>query len=302
METVDPRMPAAPGWKLPNGVCDCHAHVFGPYQRFPLTHPTPYAPPLAPPALHREMLRRIGASHGVLIQPGAYGTDPAALLAALQEANGALRGIAAATASVPETTLTDWNTAGVRGLRFVEMRAPSGTGRYPGSIGTEELETLAPRLRHLGWHAEVWATMDQHAALLPRLRASGVPVVLDHLAGIAPGRTVGDPAFQAILDALGEGWLWVKLTLCRASREFPDYPDIRPFHDALIAAAPERLVWGSDWPHVRMGALAPDVGHLLDLFGEWVRDPGLRDRILVHNPAALYGFGHATTTKQEERV
>lgn len=301
METVDPRMPGASGWVLPHGVCDCHAHVFGPYEQFGFTHPTPYAPPLAPPALHREMLDRIDATRGVLIQPGAYGTDPSALLTALRETDGALRGIAAATGSVTDGTLTDWEANGVRGLRFVEMLAPTGTERYPGSIGTEELEALAPRLRSLGWHAEVWATVDQHAALLPRFRVSGVPVVLDHLAGLTPGRTVGDPAFQAILTALKEGWLWVKLTLCRASREYPDYPDIRPFHDALIATAPDRLVWGSDWPHVRMGAQSPDVGHLLDLFGDWVRDPELRERILVHNPAALYGFETATISKREER-
>ncbi len=188
METVDPRMPCAPGWTLPSGACDGHAHVFGPYERFGFSHPTPYAPPLAPPALHREMLRRIGVAHGVLIQPGAYGTDPAALLAALREANGTLRGIAAATASVPDSDLADWDAAGVRGLRFVEMLTPGGTGRYPGSIGTEQLTALGPRMRDLGWHAEIWATVDQHAALLPQLRASGVPVVLDHLAGIAPGR------------------------------------------------------------------------------------------------------------------
>jgi 2-pyrone-4,6-dicarboxylate lactonase len=301
VETVDPRMPDAPGWKLPSGACDCHAHVFGPYDRFPLHHPTPYAPPLASSQRHRDVLSRLGAAHGVLIQPGGYGTDPSALLAALQEAEGALRGIAAATASTPDSTFADWNAAGVRGLRFVEMRAPGGSNRYPGSIGTDELDALGPRMRSLGWHAEVWATADQHAALLPRLRASGLPIVLDHLAGIGPGNTVEAPAFKAILRAVREGWLWVKLTLCRASRDFPDYPDLRPFHDALIAAAPDSLVWGSDWPHVRMGELSPDVGHLLDLFADWVRDPALRERILVRNPAALYGLQHTTASPREER-
>jgi predicted TIM-barrel fold metal-dependent hydrolase len=236
------------------------------------------------------MLSRVGATRGVLIQPGGYGEDASALRAALREAGGKLRGIAAATAEISDRALAEWHADGVRGLRFVEMMAPGGGGRYPGSTGVDQLRPLAPRMRELGWHAEVWATVDQHAGLLPLLRTCGVPVVLDHLSGVVAERGVDDPAFQAVLSALREGWLWVKLTLCRCSRAFPDYPDLRPFHDALVAAAPDRLVWGSDWPHLRMGDLSPDVGHLLDLFADWVGDAERRERILARNPAALYDF------------
>ena len=288
-DTIGARMPSRLGW-LPDTSCDCHTHVFGPYEEFPVRYPMPYTAPLAPAAVHREMLDRVGASRGVLIQPGAFGTDPAAILNALRNSGGRLRGIAAATASVGDADLNLWDAAGIRGLQFNEMLAPSGSGRYPGSVGTEELEALAPRLAERGWHAELWASVDTHVALLPRLRNLGLPIVLDHMAGLVAARGVADPAFQAILSALVEGWLWIKLTLCRCSQAFPDYADLRPFHDALIAANPERLIWGSDWPYVRMGDKTPDVAHVLNLFRTWVPDEAVRLRILVNNPEILYSF------------
>jgi predicted TIM-barrel fold metal-dependent hydrolase len=273
---------------LPAGACDCHSHVFGPYDRFPVTHAMHYAAPLAPAAAHHAMRARIGLSHGVVVQPGAYGEDPAPILAALTD--GRLRGIAAASPRIPEAVLETWRAAGIRGLRFNDMTVPGGTGRFPGSVGTDVLAAMAPRMRALGWHAEIWAGIDRHVANLPLYRASGLPVALDHMAGLDIARGLDDPSFQAILQALREGWLWIKLVLCRCSQDIPDYVDARPFHDALIAANPARLVWGSDWPHLRLGERAPDIGHLLDLFAEWVPDAALRHRILVDNPRALYGL------------
>jgi 2-pyrone-4,6-dicarboxylate lactonase len=287
---IAPRMPSSPRWRLPDDACDCHAHVFGPYDRFAVVHATHYEPPLAPASLHRAMLDRVGFSRGVLIQPGTYGTEPAALIDALKQSEGRLRGIAVADASVSDGALQLWHAAGVRGLRFNDMTVPGGTGRFAGSVGSDQLEMLAPRLRALGWHAEVWARIDQHASSLPRYRASRLPVVLDHLAGVDPARGVNDPHFQVILAALAEGWLWIKLTLCRCSQEFPDYPDLRPFHDALVAANPKRLIWGSDWPYLRLMEKTPDVGHVLDLFHDWVPDSETRRKILATNPADLYEF------------
>ena len=122
-QTVAPHMPDPPLWRLPDNACDCHTHVFGPYDRFPVIHEMPYAAPLAPAELHRQMLDRVGATRGVLIQPGAFGTDPSVILEALAQAGGRLRGIAAATAAVTDEDLDAWHTAGVRGLRFNEMLA-----------------------------------------------------------------------------------------------------------------------------------------------------------------------------------
>ncbi|WP_293795778.1 amidohydrolase [uncultured Bosea sp.] len=289
-ETVDPRSHRAPRWTLPAGACDCHAHVFGPYDCFPVSHPMHYVAPLAPAMAHRDMLERIGLTHGVLVQPGAYGEDPSPILDALAQAGGRLRGIAAASEQVPQADLDTWHAAGIRGLRFNDMTVPGGIGPFPGSVGTDNLAAMAPGMRARGWHAEIWAGIDRHVANLPLYRASGPPIVLDHMAGLQIARGLDDPSFKAILDALREGWLWIKLVLCRCSQDFPDYADARPFHDALIAANPERVIWGSDWPHLRLAERVPDIGHLLDLFAEWVPNETLRRQILVDNPRKLYGL------------
>jgi predicted TIM-barrel fold metal-dependent hydrolase len=288
-ETVAPRMPTAPRHALPPGACDSHTHVFGPYDRFPLMHASTYAPPLAPAPLHRQMLATVGAARGVLVQPAPYGTDASALLAALAHANGRLRGVAVADATASLEQLHALYDGGVRGLRFVEVKAPTGAP-YAGSVGVNQLLAMAPAMRQAGLHAQLWAPIDAYPELLPQIRAAGVDVVLDHMACIKTERGVTDPAFQTVLQAVRDGGVWVKLTLCRVSTQAPGYADVRPFHDALLAANPDRLLWGSDWPYVRMGDQSPDVGTLLDQFYEWVPDAALRQRILVDNPAALFGF------------
>ena len=174
------------------------------------------------------------------------------------------------------------------GLRFTEARLPSGE-RYRGSVSADQLPTLAPRMIERSMHAQVWPAFDALPELLQTLLPLQVPIVLEHMASFDVRRGVTDPAFQLVLALLREGRIWVKLTLCRRSSAAPNYPDVRPFHDALVTANPHRLVWGSDWPFVRMEP-APDAAALLDLFGAWVGDAALRSAILVTNPAALYGF------------
>jgi len=250
-------------------------------------------PPLAPYERYAAMLAAVGTARGVLVQPTFYRTNSAALIDALGQARaqerGPLRGIAAATPDVSDATLRTMNDAGVCGLRFIEMPSPDGSGRYPGSVGVDQLTTLAPRIRELGWQAHLWCPIEEHAARLPELVRLGIPLVIDHMGSFEVDLGVTAPAFQALLAVLRDGAIWVKLSLCRNSRLFPDYDDLRPFHDALVEANPDRLVWGSDWPHVRMGSLAPDVGHLLDLLHAWT-DASIRERVLVHNPAVLFGF------------
>jgi predicted TIM-barrel fold metal-dependent hydrolase len=208
---------------------------------------------------------------------------------ALGAGGGRLRGIGVAQPGIAADTLRRWARAGVRGLRFVDMRNPQGQP-YVGSVDTGHIEALAPLMRELGLHAQLWAPVDDYEHLLPRLFPLGVPLVLDHMACLDVARGVGDPSFQRLLAWLEQGAIWIKLSVCRVSKEAPSYADLKPFHDALVAANSGRLLWGSDWPFVRMGAASPDVGALLDLFYAWVRDAGVRQRILVDNPAALYGF------------
>ncbi len=278
-----------PARPLPSGACDSHSHVFGPFDRFPPLQPSVYDLPDASPPVHAAMRAGLGVARGVLVQPAPYADDASALLEAIAGAAGALRGIAVATPDISDERLAAWHAGGIRGLRFIEMRAPGG-GRYPGSVGFDALIQLAPRLRALGMHAQLWAAADDLASHLPELLATGLPLVLDHMGSPDTARGSKDAAFQTILGLLRHDNLWVKLPVCRVSKAAPDYADARPFHEAYLAAAPDRLLWGSDWPYVRM-VPAPDAGRMLDLFFEWTPDEAAQRRILVDNPARLYGFG-----------
>jgi 2-pyrone-4,6-dicarboxylate lactonase len=283
--------PRAPKSRLPPGACDTHTHVFGPLERFPLSIAGSYEPPVAPFDVHRAMLDRAGFSRAVLVQPAPYAFDCRALLDACLRAPERLRGIAAASKAIGDEALHDFVRGGVRGLRFVEVPDPQGGGRYRGSVGFDELAALAPRMADLGLHAQVWADCARIARDAEDLLARGVPIVVDHIGRPDVARGANDPAFARLVALAAEGRVWIKLSVCRASKQFPDYDDVRPLHDALVAAAPHRLLWGSDWPHVRMGALTPDVGHLVDLFDRWTgHDAALRQRIFVDNPRELYGF------------
>jgi predicted TIM-barrel fold metal-dependent hydrolase len=169
----------------------------------------------------------------------------------------------------------------VRALRFT-----SG-----GASRIDNFPAIAPKLANLGLHAEIYigltGLLDRATALL----GQGVPLVLDHLAGPFDSAIgTDDPGFQRLLALLRHEDTWIKLTPQRNSAQFPRYADVRPFQDALIAARPDRLVWGSDWPFPNMSEQTPDLGELVTLFGEWVTDDTLRQSILVDNAAALYGF------------
>lgn len=287
-ETAPAPLVNTPRFAPPPGACDAHSHVFGPFDTFPPREASTYALPDAPPSIHAAARAAMGISRGVLVQPAPYGMEASAMLHAVSQSNGALKAIAIADETVSGETLADWAARGVKGLRFVEMRAPTGH-RYPGSVGFDALARLAPRMREHGLHAQLWASAATYAEHLPELSKLGLPLVLDHLA--SPDVPAGPhaPSFQAVLNALRNGSIWVKLTLCRVARDAPGYRDARPFHDACIAANPEHLLWGSDWPYVRLQP-APDAGAMLDLFADWTADSALIQRILVENPQALYGF------------
>ncbi|MBI3374865.1 MAG: amidohydrolase family protein [Betaproteobacteria bacterium] len=275
---------------LPAGAWDCHTHIFGPYERFPLAAERSYTPPPAPVEVYLAMLDRVGLARGVLVHPSAYGLNHEALLDALDRAGSRLRGTAVATSAVTDAELAAMHRRGVRALRFVDAGAPSG-GRFAGAVGLDEFSSLAPRLKELGWHAQFWATCDTVIAAAPMLLASGIPLVLDHMARFDVTRGVQDAAFQELLELLTGGSVWVKMSPARNSKLFPDFEDVRPFHDALARTNPDRLLWGSDWPYLRMGEATPDAGHLLDLLDFWCGEDGLRHKILVDNPARLYGIG-----------
>jgi predicted TIM-barrel fold metal-dependent hydrolase len=178
----------------------------------------------------------------------------------------------------------------VRGLRFNHYFR-DGKLHYRGGVPLDAARTLAPVMKELGWHAQLWIDVKDLPGTIPILKEIGLPVVIDHMGRTDARLGTSAPGFQSLLRLLGEGGCWVKLSGAhRVSHVAPDYPDARAFHEALVAANPERLVWGSDWPHPRMEGEMPDAGHLLDLFNEWTPDAPVRKRILVDNPARLYDF------------
>ncbi|AKP90058.1 amidohydrolase family protein [Achromobacter ruhlandii] len=283
-----PRMPQAPAEPLPPLACDAHCHVFGPYERFPLWHPSSYAAPDASAQRYLRMLDTLGAARGVLVQPAPYGTHPDALLDALAQGGDRLRGIAVADPSVSDAQLRALYDGGVRGLRFVEARNPAGN-LFPGSVGFDQVAALAPRMKHHGLHAQLWAPCDTYLRHLPALAKLDLPLVIDHLGSLVPARGDQDPAFQLLRGLLADGRLWMKLTLCRVGSA-PDYENARLLHDAFVAANPDQVLWGSDWPFVRMGASAPSADALVAVAQRWLGDDALRRKVWVDNPARLYGF------------
>ncbi len=282
-----------PAVQPPRGACDCHAHIFGPQQRFAYTEGRGYTPPDAPLEMYLQMLDAIGCDRGVVVQGNAHGYDNRVILDAVERAPQRLRGICITDTRVDADELRRWNTLGVRGLRF-HLHMPEDRPHYVRGVGLDVLEVFRPVMRELGWHAQFWCDWRALPALADTLRgiSSDVPVVIDHMLHIHAEQGVGDPSFQALLRLLGEGACWVKLSAAyRVSKQYPEYADARPFHDALVRANPDQVVWGTDWPHPLMdAAVMPDDGKLMDLFTEWTPAAEVREKILVENPQRLYGF------------
>jgi predicted TIM-barrel fold metal-dependent hydrolase len=274
----------------PPKACDTHAHVFGPSQRFPYADDRSYTPPDAPLDMYLGMLDQVGFARGVLVQGSAHGRDNSAMLDALARCPDRLRGVAVADADISFDALRGWNRRGVRGLRFNHFFR-DGQLHYRGGVPLSAAGRLAPVMAELGWHLQLWIDVKDLPDTIPVLKSLGLPVVIDHMGRTDARAGTGTAGFQSLLHAVAEGWCWTKLSGAhRLSRDAPDYPDARPFHEALVRANPERLLWGGDWPHPRVEGEMPDAGHLFELFQIWTPDRATQHRILVTNPANLYGF------------
>lgn len=275
--------PRAPSFAMPAGAWDCHAHVFGPLDRFPYKTPRSFTPPAASAAAYRRMLAALGFARGVLVQPSVYGTDNRAQLAAIKSGSKEIRGVAVVDESVSDRELRALHVAGFRGVRFNLV--------FRGGVSLDAVDTIARRIAPLNWHVQLFvdvSTLDDLAGLVARLP---VPVVVDHMGFMPVARGMRDAGFQALLKLLGMGRVWVKLSGANRITARPKLPydDVVPFAQALIAANPERLVFGTDWPHVSLKVPMENTGALLDELAIWAPDVHLREKILVHNPGRLYG-------------
>jgi 2-pyrone-4,6-dicarboxylate lactonase len=272
----------APEFTAPPGACDTHAHVIGDGVVYPYVAARSYTPPPAPLENYLAMLAANGMERGVLVQVSVHGTDNRYMLEALARHPDKLRGVAVVADTVTDRELESMHAAGVRGLRLNVL--------FGGGVGFDALETLAARIAGLGWHMQFLMDVRQLPELMPRMKKLPVPCVFDHMGHMPVAEGMDHPGFQALLHGVKEyGW-WSKLSgAYRLSERFDDYDDVTPWAQALIAAAPDRMVWGSDWPHVAITRM-PNTGKLRNLLGKWAPDAEQRRKILVSNPQALYDF------------
>lgn len=280
---------SAPKKPLPEGAWDSHAHVFGPFDPYPLLEPRRYNPPLAPAANHLAMLDAARFARGVLVHSSASGYDNSVTRNAVEQSAGRVLGVAVIRPDIDDRTLVAMHQQGFRAIRFTVNGARSQM--FPGSLDFNDLRAFAPRLKALGWHAQIWAKCEYLVAEAQEIAGYGIPVVLDHMGYFEPEKGVGDGAFQSLLGAIADGDWWVKMTPIRLTKTDPTYASIRPFHDALVERFADRLLFGSDWPYISLDANPPDPGKLVDLFDAWTPDAAIRQKVFVDNPQALYARG-----------
>ena len=273
-----------PATKLPPNAADCHMHIYD--ARFPVDPKAVLRPADALVADYRRLQARLGTSRVVVVQPSTYGIDNRLLLKSLGEFGRATaRGVAVVNTGIKEAELKQMHASGMRGIRFNLVQA--------GATTLEMLEPLAGRVAPLGWHIQVHATADQIMAAQDIWRRLPCPTVFDHLGKVPEPEGPRHPAFGLIRGLLQQGKAWVKLSGFYYETRVgpPTYADRVAMAKAYVKEAPERLLWGSDWPHpTEKEDAKPDDALLFDLFASCVPDEATRNRILVTNPAKLYGF------------
>ena len=276
-----------PSRTTPAGACDCHAHVFGAPKEYRRAASRSFEPNpwtyTQNVANYRAMLAAEGMERGVLIHSNVYDVDNSVTADAMAELGPQVRATALIGPDVTDAELDSLHAAGFRSVRVNLV--------VPGSLSLAELETIGGRLADRGWHVEIlMKAADSLRDVAPILSRLPIPPVLDHMGLVAAAAGTDDAGFQEMLRLIGEGLIWVKLSgLYRLSAR-PDLSDLEAQVKALIAANPERLIYGSDWPFVQFDGPAPDPVALLDLVGDCCGDDSTYKRVLCDNPTALYGW------------
>jgi D-galactarolactone isomerase len=270
----------APKLKAPANATDCHHHVYN--AKFPVDPTATLRPPDALVEDYRALQKRLGTTRNVLVQPSTYGVDNRAHLEALAAFGPTARMVAVVNDSVSTEELKRMHALGVRGIRFNLAQA--------GATTPEMLEPLSRRVNDLGWHIQINAPAAKIMEVMPIIQKAASPIVFDHLARLPD---VNHPLFPQLRALFDKGRTWMKLSGAYADSKVgpPTYADRTAVARAYVAAAPERCVWGSDWPHpTEQQKHLPDDAVLFDLLTEWVPDEKARHRVLVENPAVLYDF------------
>lgn len=288
-------------FEVPPNACDSHVHVFPDQAKFPFWNGRIYTPPVATADDLLALQRALHLDRVVIVTPSVYGTDNSATLDGIRQLGPQRgRGVAVIGPNTAKAELDAMHDGGIRGIR---VNLETGGTTDP-AVATKQLESSVKQIEGRPWHMQVYASLGFINVLKGALSSLPIPVVFDHFAGADASKGLDQPGFSAVLDLVKAGRAYVKISgAYRASREgAPDYPQVATFAKALVAANPDRIVWGSDWPHPDSyptpsrkatdlaPALAIDDGRVLNLVAEWVPDAATRKKILVDNPARLYGF------------
>jgi len=275
-----------PRLKMPGGGCDTHLHVYGDPQRYPEAPTSPFTPPAASLDAYRNVMARLGIERVVVVQPSAYGKDNRCTMDAVAALGQSARAVVVVDTGVSDDELDRLTRGGARGIRFHML--PGGV--LPWDI----LPEMAGRVAAFGWHVQLQLDGRELPGREALLRRLPCPLVIDHTGKFLEPVAVDDPAFRVLLGLVETGGVWVKLSAAyETSRTGPPvFADVGALARALIKTAPERMMWASNWPHPNPNPARtpPDDAMLLDLLLDWCPDEAVRERVLVDNPAALYGF------------
>ena len=281
---------------VPPGACDCHTHVFGDPAKFPFFPGRTYTPEPATPEEMSALHRALHVERVVIVTPSVYGTDNSATLYGMKARGAGARGVAVIDEKTPESDLDAMAQAGFRGIRLNLATA----GQTDPAIGRQRFQAAVERMKRRNWHIQMYASLAVISAIKDLVLESPLPVVFDHFGGAQAALGIAQPGFADLVELVRSGRAYVKISgAYRSSTQAPDYADVAPFARALIAANADRVVWGTDWPHPGTTASQPagitpllqiDDGRLLNQLVVWAPDPAVRQKILVDNPARLYGF------------
>lgn len=270
----------ASGRQLPAGSCDCHFHVFD-GARYPYAPQRHYTPPDATLANYLQMCDRFGIDRAVLVHPTVFGADHRSFEDILLAQAGRIRGVAVVSPDTPEEDIARWHRLGARGARITTV--------FAGGPPLASIREVVDKVEPFGWHLQLLVDLVEHPELVGQVQAMGVEVVVDHMghhAAAGLGRSAG---FANLRAQLAEGVAWVKLSApYRLSPASDADADVENLVRAMAAANPDRLLWGTDWPHPASPHAVPDDARLVSLLSEWLPDADLRERVLVRNPTRLY--------------
>src|SRR6201998_670962 len=289
----------AVNFDVPAGATDCHTHIHADPEKFPFYSGRVYTPEPAPPHEMSALHKALHIERVVIVTPSVYGPDNSATLFGMKARGANARGVSVIDDKTSEADLDALQQAGFRGIR---LNLATGGVNDP-NIARQRFSTAVERMKARGWHVQLYTSLAMISSIKDLVAASPVPAVFDHFGGAVAAAGVDQPGFADLLELVKSGKAYVKISgAYRASKLAPDYPDVVPLAKALIAANPDRIIWGTDWPHPNSVAppggkptdLTPllpiDDGRLFNKLPVWAPDAAIRKTILVENPARLYGF------------